>query len=892
MIKLILTVVIFVFSISSIASGETQYDIIAKNFLFFLGSNKTVDSIEVLERNVLDQAKPVIPVAYLARLTGGGYIFISASYDLTPVKAYSLERPFEMLPEPYRNFLLLEAEYNIRYLTMSKTSQSISENHKRWDFLLTFDKNISPLSYTPDTYLLKTKWDQGFPYNKFLPQIDGKNTLAGCVNVAIAQLMKYYNSPMKGKGVHSYTWNGQELKTILYRDFNWENMPDLLDGFTPEFKIDEVALLIKDLGIVNNTLFGVDYSESSINVIGMMEYFGLSNTSKSMDNTSDVNLFFSTLKSEIDAMRPVLLHFPGHLTVADGYGSDPSGRKIHVNMGWGGYANDYYYLDNTVIAGGVAFSPNLRIDYNIKPCSSGDCYTNLETNDILSDVTINGKFDMEKDIDKYTVFLKGNTSISAGRGLYNIAFFVSIYDDATGTLVYKMDDNAKAGTLFSVGNLSAGRYTVRVSLCNDKCSSSYSFDSNNSYSVSLVTDPISESEKTEISNSLDDGPVIGNTLKDKVLNTTSAEPFKILIDARDENGDPIAINILNSNSNAVQISLTKNILSITPVTSAVKSSAKITVQASANNKITEKSFIAMVLNEDISFGKKFTVGGLFENQDDNNVHKVILEGQCTITGYNGYTNQAFFSSVRDILGNVIISPSNSSIDYNFQKNVYLLGTSLRNGSSYYPYTYGSHDAYALTVNCPNADETTSNIANLLGIDLSGALEKSETVLSLSTGWNFISLPLQPTDNNIQTVLKDISSNVRVVWGYNNQNKQWLRYRPSDTNHEPSAYLLSAMDSGKGYWVYMDASGNIDMTGWTESTAPIPLYPGWNLIGYKGNDGTINPPSGWVIIWGWENGIWKAKHSDSQVTLNVQPLDSLKKRRAYWIRVTGDVNWTQ
>ena len=107
-------------------------------------------------------------------------------------------------------------------------------------------------------------------------------------------------------------------------------------------------------------------------------------------------------------------------------------------------------------------------------------------------------------------------------------------------------------------------------------------------------------------------------------------------------------------------------------------------------------------------------------------------------------------------------------------------------------------------------------------------------------------------------------------------------------------VIGNIESGKGYWVYMDASGNIDMTGWTASTAPIPLYPGWNLIGYNGNDGTINPPSGWVIIWNWENNTWKAKKAPEITgTLNVPELTTLEKGKAYWIKMTeAATDWTQ
>jgi hypothetical protein len=177
---------------------------------------------------------------------------------------------------------------------------------------------------------------------------------------------------------------------------------------------------------------------------------------------------------------------------------------------------------------------------------------------------------------------------------------------------------------------------------------------------------------------------------------------------------------------------------------------------------------------------------------------------------------------------------------------------------------------------------------LFGIDLSGSLEKPATNLLLSAGWNFISFPSLPTDKSVTKVFADVSSNVRIIWGYDNANKAWKKYKPGVSDN-----TLTTIEGGKGYWVYMDASGNIDMTGWTASTAPIPLYPGWNLIGYNGNDGTINPPSGWVIIWNWENNTWKAKKAPEITgTLNVPELTTLEKGKAYWIKMGGDAEWVQ
>jgi hypothetical protein len=61
------------------------------------------------------------------------------------------------------------------------------------------------------------------------------------------------------------------------------------------------------------------------------------------------------------------------MVVVDGYGSDPIGRKFHINMGWGGLDDNYYFLDEAVETSSYTFEPSLDITYNIKPCSGLDC---------------------------------------------------------------------------------------------------------------------------------------------------------------------------------------------------------------------------------------------------------------------------------------------------------------------------------------------------------------------------------------------------------------------------------------------------------------------------------------------------------------------------------------
>ena len=901
-------VVLLVLALTGLAFGETEHDTIARNFLAFLGSDKTIQSSIALESNALEPSKPPILIAYLVNLQNSGYILISASKSLTPVKAYSLNTPFETLPEAYRKFLLSELEYNIRALQTSlKTplDNAVYENQSRWNFLLNFQQGITPFAtYIPGNYLITTKWNQGYPYNKFLPEKNGQKVLAGCVNIAVGQVMKYWSYPANGKGVASFAWNDQQLKTILYRNYNWDNMPDSLDPATPDYKVDEVALLIRDLGIANHTNFNVNNSSTLFSTDRLVENFSFSNTITKKSNAETD--FLNTLKNEIYAMRPVLIEFPGHLAVADGYAdADPTGQKIHVNMGWGGHYDDFFYLDRIVSPNpsnpdNPKFDPALtfNIYYNVIPCNSSrnDCYVNLESGDTLTGSTINGLFNTEKDTDKYTVYLKGNTSISGSRGYYYVDFFISIYNNSDiSNPVYSIDpDNSIAGSQMSVGSLPAGKYTIRISLCNDTCTSWYNDDNFKQYSVSFNTENLSDSEKASIDSTLAIGPVIFNDFKDIVLNSTSQESYKILIDARDENGEMIALSVTSTNTTAVQASISKNVLSLTPAAGASKVASKITVSATAGKSV-DKSFIVMVLDEDITFGKNFTVSGTFKNQIDFNVHKVVLDGSCTITGgIDGYSGQPFFTSVKGSSGNTIVAAQNSTIDKSFPGSIYSLGVSLQQnpGGSGGSYDYAQliNHNYLITVNCPSANDTTETISGMLGVDLNSTAASAK--IELFAGWNFISFPKDPSPNNtIVEVLKEVSSNVRVVWGYNNQSKVWLKYSLKTKNL--ALNTLDKVESSKGYWIYMDASGTIGTENWeTPSATTTTLYSGWNLVGYNGTSDITNLPANYVIIWNWENGVWKAKSANTSLEPHVLPLDALSPGRAYWIKVNTAIEWQQ
>ncbi|MBF0412127.1 MAG: C10 family peptidase [Desulfamplus sp.] len=412
----------------------TTAEEVALNFIDYLdetyfGEKYTISKIEPFE----DSGKIV---GYLAILAPQGYILVAADTIRVPIKAYSLSSNFDTLPPAYIKVLLnelkIESVSNLSSATTSNSGNRAASsntalniqpeeiNSSYWEFLTQAGilSRKSLRSYTPDTFLLTTKWNQGYPYNKFNPKVGEQLTLTGCVQTALAQVMRYHRYPSSGGGIFEHTWNGQTLTAVMNHPFNWDIMPDSVNGSAPQYQQDEVAALMRDLGVLNEANFGTDGTSAYFHNEEFERAFGYAPISQ-MDS-DNVN-FFTTIKNEINNLRPVLLSMPGHLTVADGYASDASGKKIHVNLGWGGSNDDYYYLDQTIITDQYTFPPNHTIYYNIKPCQAGECnpYTPTQSGNApiiasdLSDMIIENSDTIRieaYDLDGDTVTLSADSS--------------------------------------------------------------------------------------------------------------------------------------------------------------------------------------------------------------------------------------------------------------------------------------------------------------------------------------------------------------------------------------------------------------------------------------------------------------------------------------------------
>jgi hypothetical protein len=159
--------------------------------------------------------------------------------------------------------------------------------------------------------------------------------------------------------------------------------------------------------------------------------------------------------------------------------------------------------------------------------------------------------------------------------------------------------------------------------------------------------------------------------------------------------------------------------------------------------------------------------------------------------------------------------------------------------------------------------------------------------TLSQGWNLISLYEQPGDTDISSVLSSISGKYASVWAY--IDNSWNVYDPAN----PGFSELMNMEAGRGYWIEMNESATLVISGSTPSNS-VSLINGWNLVGY--NSLTSQPIANavssiegkYVSIHVFEDGSWKVYDPANP---GISDLTTMQPGYGYWINVSVPCTWT-
>ena len=305
---------------------------------------------------------------YLVRpASGDGFVLVSADDCVAPLLAYSTDGTFPLDSVPAHVQAWLDG-YSADIASRREVSDvAVAEVRALWQEHLTKGDINLQASVSP---MITTRWSQSPRYNNQCPtNASGQHAVTGCVATAQAQIMKYWERPIRGRGSHQYnSSNFGSLSADFDTLYPWSSMPGSLGWGSDNAAINAVALLMYHVGVAVEMNYGVDASGAQIlESYGASSEYSLKNYfrySPDMRGLRKANFaardWDSIMLVEMHYGRPVLYtgfgSDAGHAFVIDGcstnYNINTGLRYFHVNWGWGGSYDAYYTLDALNPGGG------------------------------------------------------------------------------------------------------------------------------------------------------------------------------------------------------------------------------------------------------------------------------------------------------------------------------------------------------------------------------------------------------------------------------------------------------------------------------------------------------------------------------------------------------------
>lgn len=309
------------------------------------------------------------PALYIFQFPERGFVIVSADSAAFPVIGYSItdkwpqnEMPVQVV-EWLKNYI--NQIYQIRKQKLKPDSIIINAWLKP-ETILKYNKNqrsIEPLTLS--------LWSQGTFFNDSCPAMDGGQSgraLAGCVPVAMAQVLYFHRFPVHGTGSHSYTIPSLGIQCSANfgnTRYNWDGMLVKPDRNSPS-----LSQLIYHCGVAVEASYSSSATAASTEETegALKQYFGYSDETifYQKSNYQD-SVWKLMLRTNLELNQPLIYKgsngWVGHAWVCDGY---DGAEHFHFNWGWSGVANGFYYLDN-LNPGNYNFTFDQGAVFNIHP---------------------------------------------------------------------------------------------------------------------------------------------------------------------------------------------------------------------------------------------------------------------------------------------------------------------------------------------------------------------------------------------------------------------------------------------------------------------------------------------------------------------------------------------
>ena len=312
---------------------------------------------------------------------GNGFVIVAGDDVAFPLLGYSFTDPFsaDHMPLPMRTWL---QGYQKELASATAATSQEGKVAEDWERFLSGDFRLST-----GTVLETPIWDQGEPFNRLTPEIEGKHALTGCVATAMGIIMGYHGYPARTvsqPATNTYQVGGKKITTTIdYGEpYDWEHMRYSypFNGFT-DTEAMAVSKLLYHCGANVHMDYGLNESSAFVSDVpaALVDVFGYSPSIRPRSKEQmSWEAWKAMIRQDIDEGFPILYdgrtESSGHAFVCDGYADD----YFHFNWGWGGYSNGYFVL-SSLQPGGDDYTSEQRALFQIKPTEEGSAIDPLLT---------------------------------------------------------------------------------------------------------------------------------------------------------------------------------------------------------------------------------------------------------------------------------------------------------------------------------------------------------------------------------------------------------------------------------------------------------------------------------------------------------------------------------
>jgi len=384
---IILLLISALVNISAESISEATALLAARNFFNIKATKNGSDGLSIVWNGLPTQTKSNTDAPfYVITRDSGGFVIVAGDDNVIPILGFSTENGFDPKDMPSN------VEHMMDQMRLWCESHTYQSDVARAAWVSATDESGVAPDQVKDEYLgsRTVQWNQKSPFNDKAPLLEGEDNreetgdqgdgvrcAAGCVPVALAEVLAWHGSPVRGDGATLTVYrNSEQYGTVtLDTEYDWtgirkiKNLEDTLN--VSARVIDNLAQLLLDCGALVKAEYGKSTSAYEDDIVSAFsEHMGYSNASLQKASKYSSSEWTDKVVSEI-YYRPLLFfgetQSSGHAFVADGYATYQRTDYIHFNFGWGSQYNGYYHLCSHPVANGKDYQYNQSAIFGFYP---------------------------------------------------------------------------------------------------------------------------------------------------------------------------------------------------------------------------------------------------------------------------------------------------------------------------------------------------------------------------------------------------------------------------------------------------------------------------------------------------------------------------------------------